>query len=547
MSSRRTYGRKTGRVSNPQRRRRATASVTAVRAAPRRRAGVGRAILRGISFIGKRALGPALGIASHGLGAGAYGPAATLGAHMVNAVGRRMFPAVKGQGDYTVVRNTMVNPRSYGTSKQIGLMHGDNGSTRVRHREYVRDMPGSIGFRNITFAINPTNPQLFPWLSALAQNYEQYKILGMIFEFRSLSASALNSVNTALGSVSLATQYNSLDQPFVNKQQVLNYMFGTSCKPSESMTHPVECDPSQTPNQPLYVRLTTQAAGDPRLFDFGVLNYCTIGMQADVAIIGELWVSYDILLIKPRLSSGLGLGLRSAFYTCSADRNLPETTYLVENDAPFGQLATARFDSIGLEFEYKLGSFMDTTIKFPIGCEGLYLLQLTWFGNGTPTGASQTRGEITYVNCTPRSQLYNVTPISSGQADVGLNAGVSGCNTMSMDNIIAINDPNQAASIEYKGGPTWFVPPSDINSVMNVVAVQLNAQITPPASTTSLGYYRYQPLEDEEKFQGPHPAGLLRAEEPDDDEFPVMIPPLDAPTIPHNKQLPQPLTRVVRS
>lgn len=55
-----------------------------------------------------------------------------------------------------------------------------------------------------------------------------------------MSADALNSVNTALGQVIMATDYNAANPPFGQKSEMENYEFGQSCKPSESQIHPIE-------------------------------------------------------------------------------------------------------------------------------------------------------------------------------------------------------------------------------------------------------------------------------------------------------------------
>jgi hypothetical protein len=401
-------------------------------------------------------------------------------------------------------------------------MHNDRGTARIRHREYVQDLSTSVGFSNTTFEINPTNTQLFPWLSALAQNYEQYKILGMVVEIKSLSASALNSTNTALGSLSVATQYNALDAPFVNKQQVLNYQFATSCKPSESMVHPIECDPTQTPNQPLYVRIGSQTEGDARLYSMGVINFVSVGAQA-ASVACEMWISYDILLIKPRLSSGLGLALRTAFYTCAANVDDPSGTVFVDDTAPMGQLARAEFDGIGLEFKYTLSADpageLDCEMFFPIGCEGLYLTQLTWFGTGVPRAAAQKRGTIVYTGCSLRTHLYNVTAENAGSSDVGINAGVANTNAMSTDNIISIPNPNIRASIKWIAGNDWSVPTSNINSVMNIVVAQLNGLIERPASLAHSGVYAYTPgdeVDEKDEHKQAPSREVIIVEEPDD-------------------------------
>jgi hypothetical protein len=40
---------------------------------------------------------------------------------------------------------------------------------------------------------------------------------GLVFEYKSMSADALNSVNTALGQVIMSVQYDAANLPFVNK------------------------------------------------------------------------------------------------------------------------------------------------------------------------------------------------------------------------------------------------------------------------------------------------------------------------------------------
>lgn len=121
----------------------------------------------------------------------------------------------------------------------------------------------------------------------------------MVFEFRSMSADALNSTNTALGSVVMCTDYDSADVPFSSKQQMENTEFGVSCKPSSNMIHAIECAPKVTTATELYVRARNIPAGtDIRLYDWGKFYIATSGFQGTNVNCGELWVSYDITLIK---------------------------------------------------------------------------------------------------------------------------------------------------------------------------------------------------------------------------------------------------------
>jgi len=75
---------------------------------------------------------------------------------------------------------------------------------------------------------------------------------GMVFEFVSTSANALNSTNTALGQVICATNYNSSAAIYANIAEALNSEFSTCTKPSESVMHMIECAPAQSYNGGFY-------------------------------------------------------------------------------------------------------------------------------------------------------------------------------------------------------------------------------------------------------------------------------------------------------
>lgn len=83
--------------------------------------------------------------------------------------------------------------------------------------------------------------------------------------------------------------------------------YSTSCKPSETMIHAIECDMSKTPFNMLYVRSNDIPAGmDHRLYDFCEFQIATSGFQGTSVVCGELWVSYQFALLKPRLFASLG-------------------------------------------------------------------------------------------------------------------------------------------------------------------------------------------------------------------------------------------------
>lgn len=256
--------------------------------------GVGKAIGSGIGSMAGNLIAPGAG--------GALGSA--LGS-VVGGGAQSLIKKITGFGDYNVSKNSLM----YNVDAIPEFSVNNERCTMVCHREYISDVRATVSFSTQTYRINPGVATTFPWLSSIAQNYEQYVVQGMIFEYKTTSATAIASTNTGLGTVVLATQYNSLSQPFTNKQQMEAYEFSQSTVPSQSVIHPIECDPQQTQAGGIYNVWdpSNPTAGDRRLYDVGTLTVATTGMPADNAVIGELWVSYKICLLKPKLSAVVGL------------------------------------------------------------------------------------------------------------------------------------------------------------------------------------------------------------------------------------------------
>lgn len=208
------------------------------------------------------------------------------------------FEKITGFGDYTVSRNTLLTDNPPAMFQQSGQ------GIRVTHREYLGDLYGSTGFDIDSFVINPGDRRSFPWLSQIAQNFEQYCVNGMVFEFRSTSGDAVSSTNNALGTVIMSTEYDVYDNLFSNKQEMCQNMFTCSGTPSKNLLHPVECDPESLPTKNLYIRHSDDTADrDLRFMDLGRFAIATQGMQAANINLGELWVSYDIQLFKAQPSA----------------------------------------------------------------------------------------------------------------------------------------------------------------------------------------------------------------------------------------------------
>lgn len=226
---------------------------------------------------------------------GVFGPT---GAALGAGAGQ-LFKHITGFGDYKVNNNTLL-------SDPVPAFGNMSVGTRVRHREYLMDVITSDdagAFSIVKVPIQPALRTSFPLLSATAENYQEYVISGCIFEFKSNSYDAISSTNTASGTVVMSTNYNALDPDFNSKFQMEQSQFTCSGKPSVCLIHPIECSRKQTPTNVFFTRSGPTPPGDSRFYDWGNFYIATVGMQGSATNIGELWVSYDIELIKPRLGS----------------------------------------------------------------------------------------------------------------------------------------------------------------------------------------------------------------------------------------------------
>lgn len=305
---------------------------------------------------------------------------------------------ISGFGDYKIKGNTLMTG---GLDPPEVINSVDNGGVIVRHREYLFDVLASETFNINTMPINPGIVETFPWLSNVAQHFEQYRIRGLLFEFKSLSSDAVLSAATssALGSVIMATQYNALDVPFENKFQMENYEYANSSKPSLSFLHPVECVRSQTSVSELYVRGGVPAANsDIRLYDLGNFSIATVGMQAADGVAGELWITYEVELYKPKLLLPANLQDMWDFWSWTTGGS---------NANPFLTAVQAASATM-------TGSLLSGhTYAFPPALsEGIFLV--TWDVLGT--AANMTGPTLTYTNCTGINFFtnYTVTAIASG-------------------------------------------------------------------------------------------------------------------------------------
>lgn len=311
-----------------------------------------------------------------------------------------LLGGITGLGSYKLRYNSIMQDLDPSAIVEPGYVPvvsnpGSHRTVRMRHREYVGEITSTTTFANTSYQINPANEGLFPWLSEIATNFQEYRFHGLVFEFISLSSDALTSTNTALGAVVFATNYNAGDANFANKQAAENTEFAVSCKPSSSLLAGVECDPAITVGGGhLYVSPnldgSVPSGQDIKTYNLGNFQVITQGMQAANIDIGELWVSYDVELIKPIIPFSWAAG-RVDHYTMS--------TVTVSPLNLLGATTTPKFTDFGT-------TISGNTITLPKFIEPGMVIKLDWF----VYGGSGSSGATVIPSVNPSSTITTLTP-----------------------------------------------------------------------------------------------------------------------------------------
>lgn len=378
--------------------------------------------LRTLGGLGGSALGGMLGqpIAGGSLGTG-------LGA----AISRWL-----GQGDYTVRENSLVRG-SLRASNSIPQMHNGGQSITVQHKEFISTIKGSVDFQvQRFFILQPGDSNTFPWLSGIADKFQQYRIKGMVFHYVPTSGYAVSGTSAAIGAVMMQTSYRSNDTLPSSKIEMLNEYWASESSPADSFCHPIECSPKENPFSVHYVRTQPTPINDsPLMYDLGVTHIATQGMPGDGNAVGDLWVTYDIEFSKPIVASDVTDTIPSALL--SASSGIDPTSW-------FGSTAlTATGQSVPF-------TMAGRTISMPLGLIGTYLVTIRI---AAPFTAVNLSGSPVYVNCSESladtSAIYNRTVATSA---VGLNSAfyVFGVKCRDPSSVATITVP----SASWTGTPT---------------------------------------------------------------------------------------------
>lgn len=382
--------------------------------------------------------------------------------------------------------------RGINTGTQVPSVVNSKTGFILRHKEYIGDVPASQAFLLASLAINPGQGNTFPWLSQIAENFEEWVPRGITFMFKTTSSNAVVSTaaNAALGTVVMATEYNVANPVFGNKQQMENYEGAVSCDPSRSMLHLVESSKSQNPLGVYFVRTGAVPAGsDARFYDMGLFQIATTGMQTNGNLIGELWVSYEIELRKPRILTGqplqnepavdhfqiptTGLTPSTPFSTQTSALISPTTGSSLGGLVSGGIVPAASQPQGGIipvldgngNATGSFGASTANTYYFPPGItRGVFMLQYSaTYGTA---GTANWAPNVTYTNCA-------LLDAFAGNTVPGVaNTGTAGVTTTILTTFVAITKGN--AKIVLTGTTGTFANPQSADLFVTQMPFNLN-------------------------------------------------------------------------
>jgi len=356
-----------------------------------------------------------------------------------------------GAGDYSVSSNNLT------TNPKVLNMHTNRLTARIVHKEYIGDITSSATantFKSQGYALNPGVSATFPWLSIVAQQYQEYEFKGLVFEFVSATSTAIASgTNTTIGTVMMGTNYRSTANIYTDKISLLASYFSNDTKTSEDFCHPIECDPKENPFAVQYVRGAVVPAGeDQKMYDLGLTTFASTGVQGTNVNLGELWVTYDVELRKP-IDTG-----SAATFASYAHYNSQSISFV--GNTPFIGL-TPKFDSIGVTFD-------NNHIYLPPGLIGNYLISLCVNYGAVSTSNVTALTTGTLVNCTQARSFADNAILNF------TTSGPIGTNNQNLTFFVFISNPTLSSSIGITGSAVAIA-----SSVIDVIITQVSGAAVP--------------------------------------------------------------------
>lgn len=166
--------------------------------------------------------------------------------------------------------------------------------TSVVGRDYVGELVSATGFNVQSFRTNPGLPALFPWLSRIAEAYEQYRFKRLRFVVQTLAPTS------SAGEVAMYMDYDSEDPVPESMRDFLTNSFAKTGPVWErQLVYDAAAVPMNASNL-RYVRVGTPANSDYLWRDVGIMHVAFDNIDVTPGdTFARLFVDYDIELMVP--------------------------------------------------------------------------------------------------------------------------------------------------------------------------------------------------------------------------------------------------------
>lgn len=301
-----------------------------------------------------------------------------------------------------VVKITREAPSAFGYTH---IQNSKMKKTTIRHCEQLQEIAGYTGSYSLaySFPLNPGMTNTFPWLSAVAQQYEAY-------EFKAIKVHFMPYVSSATaGYVAINVDYDPSDTTtteFPNKQSFCDYDGAVQGNCWEVVSLNVKCPNPEGPKRRSTRFGALSGNFDLHNYDHGVLNIA-VGSQASTANIGTMYIEYVIDFYRPTVNP---TGAANGYARASGSTSCSTTAYL-------GTSVNFTANNIGV-------SISNNAITF--GRVGRYVL---W---GTVDGTTM----VANSDFTAGANAQRITGISSGILN---SAATTYATTIVIMDILAVN------------------------------------------------------------------------------------------------------------
>lgn len=216
-------------------------------------------------------------------------------------------------------------PTAFSRRMAFGPSNGRSASMRsVSKTEFITGVNGSVAFETLSLNINPGMANVFPWLSNIAKDWQQYRFKR--FQARFITRSSTSE----RGTVILSPEYSISEGPPTNEQDALD----TQDAVEDVVWKELVCqlDPSAMNGiGPRKLIRQGNVPGDLTLYDSAILTVATVGQVAP-SVVGRLYFDYEIDFYVPQSTNVFTIVPRvSAFEVYGFTVLTSGVSYVIQN------------------------------------------------------------------------------------------------------------------------------------------------------------------------------------------------------------------------